>query len=311
MGNDRSLLGSDTSIDEHMALLDGTLSSLARRVQKRRWGTLVPLLPALCVLCFLLVLPMLLLLDYSFGGVGLDLSYYKKALFTPVYQEIILRTFRIAFVVTAVNLAIGYPLAYAAARGRIIGRIIVLTTLAPLTIDLIIRSFGWQLLLGQNGIIFSTLTSLGIVKGSNTPQILYTELAIVIGLSHIMLPFMVFPIMNSIHTIPISLEEAARDLGANRLTVFIRVLVPLSVPGIAAGVLITFVGALGAYVTPVILGGNNKVISVVIVNSLTSSGDWEFASALSIVLLLLGLSALLVYQKILSISDHMGGYKIE
>lgn len=294
---------------------DERLSSVIRRYGDTRWGMAALLLPAFIVIVGLMVLPTLLLLTYSVQpftggevGGGWTLAQYSRALTTPLYQGIVVRTVKIAAIVTVLDFVLGFPLAYVAVRrGGWLGKLIVIATLAPLTIDLVVRSFGWFILLSGNGIVNGTLAWLGLISAENPPKLLFNEVGIIIGLTHVMLPFMVFPIVNVLHTIPHSYEEAARNLGANRVTTVRTVIFPLALPGISAGVLITFIVSMAAYVTPTILGGGVKVVPVVITNAFNSTGNWAFASALSMLLVVLAMVVIAGYNRLLSMMDSVGG----
>lgn len=295
--------------------LNERISGVIREYGTTRVGKYALIGPTLLVIAVLMVFPTLILLSYSLNpydqgviGTGITLGNYVRAFTTTLYQDTLIRTVRIALAVTVIDFVLGFPLAYAAVRkGGWTGKLIVIATLAPLTIDLVVRSFGWFILLNGSGIINSTLVSLGVVSQSNTPELLFNETGIIIGLSHVMLPFMVFPIINVMHTIPRELEEAAQNLGANRFTVFTRILVPLALPGISAGVLITFVVSLASYVTPALLGGGVRVVPVVITETFTSTSNWPFASAMSMILVAVALLVIVGYQRVLKQIDTVGG----
>jgi ABC-type spermidine/putrescine transport system permease subunit I len=294
---------------------DESISALIRRLQGRSIGKWLLLSPAFLAITVLLVLPTIVLLDFSVnpfvGGEivdGFTLAHFTRAVTEPFYQNIFVRTLRIAFVVTVLDFLLGFPLAYAAVReGGWKGKLIVIATLAPLTIDLVVRSFGWFVLLSDSGLVTTALVRLGLVSPDNLPQLLFNETGIIIGLTHVMLPFMVFPIMNVLQTVPSSYEEAARNLGANRLTVFRTVLFPLALPGISAGVLITFIVSMAAYVTPAILGGGVKVVPVIITETFLTTSNWPFASALSMLLVLIALVVIIGYHRVLGIIESVGG----
>ena len=291
------------------------LSTVLSRYKDTRFGKYALLGPTLLVVVLLMVFPTIILLSYSFNPydqgtiqAGTTLAHYTRAFTTALYQDTLIRTIKIAAIVTVIDFVLGFPLAYAAVRkGGRVGKLIVIATLAPLTIDLVVRSFGWFILLNGSGVINSTLIELGVISRQGAPQLLFNETGIIIGLAHVMLPFMVFPIINVMHTIPHELEEAAQNLGANRLTVFTRVLVPLALPGISAGVLITFVVSLASYVTPALLGGGVRVVPVVITETFTSTSNWPFASALSMILVGVALLVIVAYQHVLKQMDSVGG----
>jgi ABC-type spermidine/putrescine transport system permease subunit I len=298
-----------------LSRLNEGASAFIRENRRSVVGMGILLLPALGFVALSMVFPTLILFDYSFnpfvdGSIvsGFTLAHYQRALGVELYQNILFRTVRIAVIVTVLAFLLGFPLAYAAVRkGGLAGKLIVISTLAPLTIDLVVRSFGWFVLLSGNGLVPTLLTDLGLFPAESPPKLLFNEVGIIIGLTHVMLPFMVFPIVNVMHTIPRSLEDAARNLGANRFTVFARVLFPLALPGISAGVLITFIVAMASYVTPAILGGGVKVVPVVITDTVTSTSNWPFASALSIVLVVIALFVIVGYQRALKRISGVGG----
>lgn len=291
------------------------LSSVLRKYSDTRYGKYALIGPTLLVVAVLMIFPTIILLSYSFNPydqgaiqVGATLAHYSRAFTTALYQETLIRTIKIAAIVTVIDFVLGFPLAYAAVRkGGWMGKLIVIATLAPLTIDLVVRSFGWFILLNGTGVINSTLVELGLVTRQSAPQLLFNETGIIIGLAHVMLPFMVFPIINVMHTIPHDLEEAAQNLGANRATVFRKILVPLALPGISAGILITFIVSLASYVTPALLGGGVRVIPVVITETFTSTSNWPFASALSMILVGVALLVIIAYQRILKQMGGVGG----
>lgn len=296
-----------------LSRLNEGASAFIRENRRSKLGMGLLLLPALVFVVLSMVFPTLILFDYSFnpfvdGSIvsGFTLAHYRRALGVELYQNILFRTVRIAAIVTLLDFVLGFPLAYAAVRkGGLVGKLIVISTLAPLTIDLVVRSFGWFVLLSGNGLVPTLLTETGLFE--EAPKLLFNETGIIIGLTHVMLPFMVFPIVNVMHTIPRSLEDAARNLGANRFTVFARVLFPLALPGISAGVLITFIVAMASYVTPAILGGGVKVIPVTITDTVTSSSNWPFGSALSIILVVIALFVILGYQRAMKRISGVGG----
>jgi ABC-type spermidine/putrescine transport system permease subunit I len=279
-------------------------------------GKLVLLLPAVFVLVVLLAIPTLFIVRMSFnafqgGQVVRDaftFASYTSVLTDTYYRSVIVRTLKIATVVTLADFLLGFPLAYAAVRGgRLLGGAIVVVTLAPLSIDLIIRTYGWFVLLGKGGLVPTMLVELGIGSAQNPPKLLFNEVGITIGLVHVLLPFMVFPIMNVLHTIPYSYEEAARNLGASRLGVFAHVLFPLAIPGIAAGTLMVFTITIAAYVTPAILGGGVKTLAVIITDTFSSSSNWPLGSTLAVLLVAISLVVIALYQRVLARLGGVGG----
>ncbi|MFP9060392.1 ABC transporter permease [Natrialbaceae archaeon A-chndr2] len=289
-----------------LSTLSDRLSSFIRTHGETRLGSTLMLGPALLTVFLLMVVPALLLIRYSFLpfedgaiGNGFTLDNYRRIGSISLYLNVTIRTVRIAVAVTVFSFLLAFPLAYTAVRkGGLLGRIIVLSAFAPLTIDLVIRSFGWYALLSTGGLVQSALVATPLFTEETAPQLLYNELSIIIGMTHVILPFVVFPIVNVLHTIPPSLEEAARDLGANRLTVFRTIIFPLALPGIAAGLLMAFLLTMAAYVTPAILGGRIEVLPTIITSLITGSNNWPFASALSIILIVVAIVIIVAYHHV-------------
>ncbi|RQH00092.1 ABC transporter permease [Natrarchaeobius oligotrophus] len=293
--------------------LDERLSSFIRTYKRTSMGRLTLILPALLVVGILIVLPTMILFELSLrpfvdGSIGSYFTFgnYERIFTSEASRTVIFRTIRVALIVTALTLVMGYPLAYTAVRGKKwTGRLIVVATLAPLAVDVVVRTFGWFLLLQEGGVVSQLLLLTGLF--SSEPQLLYNETAIIIGLTHVLLPFMVFPLINVLHTIPYSLEEAAQNLGANRVEVFLKVLLPLSLPGIAAGTLMVFAITLASYVTPSLLGGETNVMAVTITDTFIGTGDWPYGSAMAMLLVVIGLGVILCYQRALREMDTKTG----
>lgn len=299
-----------------LTAVNEAVSAYLDRYAKTRLGKYLLLFPVFLVMVVLLVVPTLLLLQMSLhpfqnGTIvreAYTFSNYASVLTDTYYRTVIGRTLKIAVIVTFVDFCLGFPLAYAAVRGgRLLGGAIVVVTLAPLSIDLIIRTYGWYVLLGSGGFVPTLLVDLGVGTAENPPKLLFNEAGIIIGLIHVLLPFMVFPIMNVLHTIPRSYEEAARNLGANRLVVFWKVLFPLAIPGIAAGTLLVFTITIAAYVTPAILGGGVKTLAVVITETFDTTGNWPLGGTLAVLLVAISLVVIGLYQRVLTQLGGVGG----
>lgn len=259
------------------------------------------------VFVVLFVVPLANLFVHSFfafdrvtGGIGgFTVGNYTKFLLDPFYLDILWRTLRIGLLATATALVIGYPVAYYLAQAR--GRrraYLMLGILAPLLVSVVVRTFGWLVILGPNGLINSTLTALGVV--SDPIRLLYTETAIVVGLTHVFLSFMVLSIAAALERIDPALIRAAQNLGASERQTFLRVVLPLSLPGVAAGCLIVFTLATSAFITPALLGGPRvKVMSFLAYQQTLLLSDWPYGSAIAFVLLALTGTAVLVYLRVL------------
>ena len=219
---------------------------------------------------------------------------YAKFLTDPFYLGILWRTLKLALLTTVTTLVLGYPVAYHLTRCS--GRkraYLTLLIVAPLLVSVVVRSFGWLVILGPNGLVNSLLTGLDIV--SDPLRLLYTETAIVVGLSHVFLSFMVLSVAASLGRIDPALIRAAQNLGASERQAFVRVVLPLSLPGVAAGALIVFTLAASAFITPALLGGPRvKVMSYLAYQQTLLLSDWPYGSAIAFILLALtGLCAFL------------------
>lgn len=259
--------------------------------------------PIGAVLFALLVLPYLTIVVMSFRvpsttaayAPGFTTASYAKALTDELYAGALLDTLRIALTVTVICLLLGYPVAFHLARtgsrwrGLLYGLV-----LSPLLVGVVIRSFGWIILLANNGIINQLLREFELPR----MRLMYNEFGVMLALVHIFLPFMVLPLVGAIQGIDPKLEEAARSLGASRRRVFLRVLLPLSLPGIQSGTILVFVLACGAYVTPMLLGAGRVHTTTTMVIQMLEQFLWPFGAALALVLALVGLLAVWAYSRL-------------
>jgi len=207
---------------------------------------------------------------------------YAK-LWDVYYANLFLRTLRVSLVVTGVCAVLGYPLAYFLARSR--PRITTLglfLLIVPLMVSTVIRVFGWMVILGSEGLVNHGLRLLGASEGI---RILQTEGAVIIGLAQQNMPFMVLPIMAAIERISPSIEEAAQNLGASWGQMFLRTILPLSMPGLVSGSLLAFSVSMSAFVTPALMGGRrSRMVGQEIYEEVLSAYNWPGAASLTIVL---------------------------
>ena len=224
------------------------------------------------------------------------LAAYEKFFSHPYFMGALLKTVRLALIVTVVALLIGYPVAYLMAISPRYRNLILLMVVAPLVMDVIIRAYGWIVLLSGGGIVNTLIVALGL---SDRPvKILYTEWAVVAELLHETLAFMVLPIAAVLQKVDPSLPEAAKTLGANRWLTFWLITFRLSLPGVLAGTLLVFALGMSAFVGPLLLGGGNvTVMSLVIRDQMGVTLDWPLGSAMSIVLVTLTLLLLFFYGR--------------
>jgi putative spermidine/putrescine transport system permease protein len=233
-------------------------------------------------------------------NVAFTWRHYARLVDSDLYVEALIATLRIGIVVTALSLAIGYPLAHCMARmrSRLGHALLLMAVVAPMLTGIVVRTFAWMTLLADRGVINTTLASLGWVE--KPLPLMYNEFGVVVGLVHIYVPFMVLTLVGVIGRIDPALEEAARNLGAGRLRAFLEVTLPLSLPGILAGSLLVFALAISAYVTPVLLGGGNVLtLPMLIYQQVSASFNLGFAGALGVVLLAVSLVLVVAYNAIL------------
>jgi putative spermidine/putrescine transport system permease protein len=232
--------------------------------------------------------------------VALTSRHYQRLFESDLYFDALVATLRIGAITTLIALAIGYPLAHwmARMRSRLGHALLLMAVIAPLLTGIVVRTFAWMTLLGDRGVINTTLQWLGAIE--RPLPLMYNEFGVVVGLVHIYVPFMVLTLVGVIGRIDRSLEEAARGLGASRARTFLEVTLPLSLPGIVAGSLLVFALAISAYVTPVLLGGNSVLtVPILVYQQVSASFNLGFAAALGAVLLSVALLLVVAYNAIL------------
>lgn len=226
------------------------------------------------------------------------LANYQKIVADSYYPGIFYTTFKLSLIATIASFLIAYPIAYYIVnmiRTRAMRRICYVMVIMPLFTSNIVRSFGWLILLGRQGLVNKALVALGLAD--RPIAILFTETAIVIGLAYILVPFMVLTISAVLQTIDRSLVEASLDLGSSRLATFFHVTLPLSLPGVIAGSLIVFTLAVSAYVVPAIMSGGRVVVAAMpIFDNYATLFDFNFGAALAVALLLVTLILIAVYM---------------
>ena len=285
---------------------------MARRGERRRLAFLLG--PASLFLGTCFVGPLAVMLIYSFlepglyGGVEWNFYHwnYGRILgwadgewedFDPVYAQIFLRSARLALTNVAITLVICYPAAIwvsgLSARWRTL--VVFLITL-PFFVSLVVRLFAWVLILRPSGFLNSSLLGLGLI--SEPIDIIFTETAVLIGMAYILLPFMFLPLYASVEKLDRSLIEASSDLGASPLQTFVRVTLPLTLPGIAAGSVLVFIPSLGNFIVPDLLGGA-KVLMIgnLVEQQFLSARNWPFGSALSVMIMVVMFVLIVLYLR--------------
>jgi putrescine transport system permease protein len=228
----------------------------------------------------------------------LGFSAYAGLLDDPIYLQAYIQSLAIAAAATLGTLLLGYPFALAIARAPVRWRsILILLAIAPFWTSFLIRVYAWILLLKDGGLINAVLMKLGILQ--EPLHIFATNWAVLIGIVYSYLPFMILPIYAALEKQDASLAEAAADLGATPFTIFRRITLPLSLPGVLAGVLIVFIPATGEFVIPDLLGGSDTVmIGNTLWNEFFANRDWPTASAVAVILLVLLVGPLVLYERV-------------
>ena len=232
----------------------------------------------------------------TYGGViwQFNLENYRD-LWHVVYARIFGQSLVLAFLTTAICLVMGFPLAYYIARLSPRWQAVwLMLIMIPFWTNFLVRTYAWMFILRTEGLLNTLLLGLGVIT---TPlDLLYTDKAVLIGLVYGYLPFMVLPLYATLERLDPALVEAAKDLYANQWSVFQRVIVPLAKPGIIAGCLLVFIPSLGAFITPDLLGGaRNMMVGNLIQHEYLVARDWPLGSAISLILLIVVIAAVIAY----------------
>ena len=271
----------------------------------RAYKTLVSVPPLLWVGLFL-SLPYALMFAHSFWAVQdqaivhhWNVDNYRTLFTKPVYLEVLLRTVRIAAAVTLCSLLLGYPLAYylsfhAGARKELLYQLVIV----PLWVSYLVRGYAWKTILGSEGVLNGFLQYLHLTH-EPVAFLLYSPFAVVLVLTHIYTPFVFLPIYAALEHIPRPLVEASQDLGASSAQTFLRVILPLSIPGLLAGATFAFVLSLGDFLAPILVGGASGTMIANVVQSLFGAAlDWPLGAAISVCILILIISLLFLTERL-------------
>lgn len=250
----------------------------------------------------LIALPLVLIVLYSITTgdnslltIHLTLDNFKK-ISDPVYLSVFVKSLEMGLITTVICLVLAYPMAYFISKfNEEAQSILILLVTIPMWINTLLRTYAWISLLSDNGIVNSMLKAIGL----NPVNMMYTNFSVLMGLICDLLPFMVIPIHTSLAKMDYSLVEAASDLGAGKIKTFTKVILKLSLPGVINGVTMVFLLSISSFVIPVLLGGHQFVlIGNLIENQFISVGDWNFGSAISVLLAIIILAMMGVMKKI-------------
>ncbi|MGB1870108.1 MAG: ABC transporter permease [Candidatus Puniceispirillaceae bacterium] len=290
---------------------EDALNATKLRVAERRQSLMVLALtlPAIIAVCLVIVIPVGWLFSLSFLDSNGDLSLvnYEKMIAYKSYLRVFKTTFNVSFLTTLLCIVIGYPLAYFLSQipRKYVG-LFMLTVLLPFWTSLLVRTYAWLVMLQRNGLINNFAIDLGIWDAP--VKLAHNLNGTLIGMVHIMLPFLVLPLYAAMRRIDRHALQAAANLGATPVQAFWQIFVPLSLPGVVAGSLIVFVLCLGFYVTPAVLGGGKVIlVSMQITAILEDQFNWGAASALGVVLLVSTFAVLLLASRFLKLDSVMFG----
>ena len=261
------------------------------------------ILPAVLFLLVFFIAPFIVLEYYSLltikeGNIvsGPSLSEYTRLLKDPFNYYLFYRTISLSILVTLLCVLFGYPVAYLfnKIRSIVLRSIVLAIVVAPLLTSSLVLSFGWIVILGKQGLVNDILVTLGILQ--EPMQILFTVKAVIIGLTQVMLPFMIVPLISTLSALPRDLEDAAVDLGASKWQSFWQITIPQSIPGIAAGMSLVFVLTYTAFTVPTLMGGSAmQIVSVYIWNNVRQL-TWGTAAAVASLLLLSSLVIIVAFN---------------
>ncbi|MCW2127992.1 ABC transporter permease subunit [Bradyrhizobium elkanii] len=274
------------------------------RIRPTPWAWL--LLPGSIFLAVLFVVPLIGLLLLSFGMPNWTLANFLRIGETPVYLVVLRNTLEISISVTVLAFILSYPIAYTLTTGGLALRtFLLIAVVLPYFTSTLARTFAWIVLLGRNGVVNQLLLELGWV--SQPVTMLYNRFGVILGMTHIVMPMMILPMFTVMSSIDQKLMRAARANGASPLAAFLTIFLPLSLPGLIAGVLLVFIYCLGFYITPALMGGLSDVmITMAISSQILEQLNWSFGAALSVVLLVAVMSVLWIGSRFFPIEQLLG-----
>lgn len=262
------------------------------------------LLPVMLLMIGIFSFSLIRIFDYSLYGYVQGKIVYQRSIVNYLgffmdsyYLGVLWNTIRLSALCTFYSLLLGYPLAYAGVRIKSsLGRqALLMIVFLPLVISVVVRSYGWFVLMSTKGMMNWLLGALGLID--SPISLMYTETAVLIGMVHVFLPFMVFPILSSLKSMNPSLREAAYDLGASKWQRFVRVTFPLSLSGVLGGVEIVFTLGISAYVTPVLLGGGKIIVLSRLIYNNTLGMNWPMAATSGVAMLLVAFVVMFAFNK--------------
>lgn len=257
----------------------------------RRMGALLAF-PSSLIVFAIIMIPIVLMFRYSFNHhdpvnlmrEGFTLENYLKFFGDAYYREVFLNTLKVAAICTILALVMGFPVAYFLAKTQTRHKsLLIILLVFPLLVGNVVRAAGWMVVLGHAGAANASLQWLGLID--QPVKLLYTPLAVIIGTTAVVLPYMILTLQSVLEGIDFSVEEAAQNLGANVWTTFWRILLPIAAPGVAAGTMLVFILCMNAYATPVLLGGSGiTMMAPSVYGQIAKASNWPFGSSMALIL---------------------------
>lgn len=285
------------------------ISSFTERLSQTKHTGFLLLSPLLIVYTIAFVAPIILLFLTSFvegrtywqPGDVYTITHYTQVFTDAFYRKVLLNTLAMGAYTTALTLLLGYPLAYhhARASSKMKG-LLTMLVISPMFVSLVVRGYAWSIMLSDHGVINNLLMAIGII---NEPiRLLNTMKAVVIGMVNVMLPFMVLPISSAVESINPHIEESAYVLGAGKLRTFVSVTLPLSLPGVIAGTVMTFAITMASFVMPSLLGGPGfQVFGTIIYNRILLISNWPVGAAMAFILVIIVVIVMYFQEKVLAV----------
>ena len=275
----------------------GSVMQLADQPRVRQWQLLLLLPAGFLLVLFIVSLGAIANLSVN-GPQGLTLEHYARFLSTPVYAYVLYKTVRTATEVTFVTLILAYPLSYLmSCVGRRTARVLTIAVVLPFFTSVMVRTFAWIVILGRRGFVNEYLGWLGVI---DVPlNLLYNPSAVLLGMTYVMLPYMILTLHSVMRGIDRNLLRAAQNLGAGSVETFWRVVLPLTLPGIMSGSLLVFLLSLGFFITPALMGGPaDLLVATVVQREIELTMNWGFGCAMAMTLLAITLLGFVLYYRL-------------
>jgi len=265
------------------------------------------IIPVLVIFIAIFLYPLVQVILFSFFDPDFTMKSYLKFFSKLTYSKIFFMTFRLGLTVTVSCLILGYPVAYVMAHVRKRWQnLLMILVIIPFWTSLLVRTYAWMVLLQRQGLLNNFLIRIGIIE--EPLKLMYNTFGVNVGMVNILLPFMIITLFGVMKGIDRNLIKAAMNLGATPIRAFVRVFLPLSLPGVTGGGLLVFVIAIGFYITPSLMGGLKDItVSILIESVIVKLYNWSFASAIAFILLIVTLGMIFLYNHFLGLDRLLGG----